>query len=60
MRKWHDSGSGTILLRNINEEKPKHPKNADEINAQNEVKKICLECVNEKCSGNCRRFRKKR
>lgn len=60
-RKWADSGTGTILLRNMHEEKPKqkHKNNADEINAQNEVKKICLECVKETCSGNCRRFRKK-
>ena len=61
MRKWQDSGSGTILLRNMHEDKPKRKKKVDEaaVKERNEKRKICLECNNETCSGNCRRVRTK-
>ena len=61
-RKWIDGGTGTILLRKLNEDKPKKHKkrdNEEAINQRNEVRNICLSCDKEKCdSGNYRRFRK--
>ena len=54
--------TGIAHTRDYREQPTKRKKKikVEEIEKQNEVKKICLECKRKECNGNCKVFRTKR
>lgn len=57
-RRWTNGGTGTILLRDINETKVKEDSEWEksEKERRNANRDICLKCVQKSCKGNCKAF----